>query len=142
MKIFRSFTTYLAISACPAAFAQSANYASVEAVAGSTRQIGYYATASKECAPVPPPTVRVVTPPKHGILSIRRGAVTTSQIANCPNLRTPAQVAFYLGNADYAGADEVSYEVTSANGEVAVYNISIVVKPAPKPAPKSPGQAL
>ncbi len=142
MNVFRGLTMFLALSASAPAFAQSANYTSVETVAGASTQIGYYGSAKKGCAPAPAPTLRVVKPPKHGVLSVKSGTVTTSRIANCPNLRTPAQVVFYQGNGDYQGADEVAYEVTNFDAEVAVYNISITVKPAPKPAPQSPGQAL
>ncbi len=132
----------LAFLTSATAFAQSTNYTSVEAVAGTAAQIGYYASAKKDCAPAPLPTIRVLTPPKHGILSIRRGTVTTNRVANCPSLQTPAQVVFYQGNADYQGADELAYEVTSSNGEVGVYNISVAVKPAVTPAPSTPGQRL
>jgi hypothetical protein len=132
----------LALLAGAPAFAQSANYTSVETVAGVSTRIGYSASAAKNCAPAPLPTIRVIKPPKHGVLSIRTGAVITNQVANCPNLKTPAQVMFYQGGADYQGADELAYEVTSANGEVGVYNISITVKEAPKPAPPTAGEKL
>jgi hypothetical protein len=142
MRIFRPVFTVLALAASAAAFAQSANYTSVETVAGLTARIGYYASAKKDCAPAPLPTIRVLRAPKHGILSIRAGSVVTNQIANCPNLKTPVQVVFYQGNADYQGADELAYEVTPANGDVGVYNISVTVKEAPKPAPSAPGDRL
>ena len=142
MKIFRHVPMLLALLASAAAFAQSANYTSVETVAGVATRVGYYASAKKDCTPAPLPTIRVLKAPKHGLLSIRPGAVMTSQVANCPNLKTPAQVVFYQGNADYQGADELAYEVTSANGEVGVYNIAVTVKEAPKPAPATPGDRL
>ena len=142
MRIFRLVSTVVAMLASAAAFAQSANYASVETVAGAATRIGYYASAKKDCAPAPLPTIRVIKAPKHGVLSIRTGAVVTNRVANCPNLKTPAQVVFYQGNADYQGADELAYEVTSSSGEVGVYNISVTVKEAPKPAPATPGDRL
>jgi hypothetical protein len=142
MRIFRLVSTVFAVLASGAAFAQSANYTSVETVAGALTRIGYYASAKKDCAPAPLPTIRVLKAPKHGILSIRAGTVVTSQVANCPNLKTPAQVMFYQGNADYQGADELVYEVASANGDVGVYNVSITVKEAPKPAPPTPSDRL
>ncbi len=142
MRIFRHVPTVFAALASAAAFAQSANYTSVETVAGVATRIGYYASAKKDCAPAPLPTIRVLKPPKHGVLSIRAGAVVTNQRANCPNLKTPAQVLFYQGNADYQGADELAYEVTSSNGDVGVYNISVTVKEAPKTAPPTPGDRL
>jgi hypothetical protein len=142
MSVSRYVPTFLALLTSATAFAQSTNYTSVETVAGTATQIGYYASAKKDCAPAPLPTIRVLTLPKHGTLSIRRGTVTTNRVANCPSLQTPAQVVFYQGNADYQGADEVAYEVTSYSGEVGVYNIAVTVKPAAKPAAPTPGQPL
>jgi hypothetical protein len=142
MRCSRHVPALLAFLTSAAAFAQSANYTSVDTVAGVAARIGYYASATKDCAPAPLPTIRVIKPPKHGLLSIRAGAVTTNQVANCPNLKTPAQVVFYQGNPEYQGADELAYEVTSSSGEVGVYNIAITVKEAPKPAPPTPGQRL
>ena len=142
MRIFRLVSTVFAVLASAAAFAQSANYTSVDTVAGALTRIGYFASAKKDCAPAPLPTIRVLKPPKHGVLSIRAGAVVTNQVANCPNLKTPAQVLFYLGNADYRGADELAYEVTSSNGDVGVYNVSVTVKEPPKPRRRPPGDRL
>ncbi len=146
MRIFRLVSTVVAMLASTAAFAQSANYTSVETAAGIATRIGYYASAKKDCAPAPLPTIRVIKAPRHGILSIRTGAVVTNQVANCPKLKTPAQVVFYQGNADYQGADELAYEVTTASGDVGVYNIAVTVKEAPKeapkPAPPTPGDRL
>lgn len=142
MRIFRLVPTVFAVLASVAAFAQSANYTSVETIAGVATRIGYYASAKKDCTPAPLPTIRVLKPPKRGILSIKAGAVVTNQLANCPNLKAPAQVLFYQGNADYQGADELVYEVTSSSGEVGVYNVSVTVKEAPRPAPPTPGDRL
>ena len=46
---------------------------------------------------------------------------------------------FYQARAGYTGPDEVKYEVTSENGEVATYDVTISVK-AP-PAQSKPGGA-
>jgi hypothetical protein len=132
---------FIAASAFPA-FSQSANYKSTETVAGVASQLDYFATGKKDCSPAAPPTVRVITPPKHGLLTIRRGTVTTNKIQNCPNLQTPVNVIFYTGNAGYAGPDEVVYEVTDSKGEVSVYNIAVNVKEGQKPDIKLPGQPL
>jgi hypothetical protein len=117
-----------------AALAQSANYSSVEAVAGKPVQLGYYASAHKNCTAAEAPTVRVLTPPQHGTLSIRKAVLSTNKVAGCPGLKTPTQVAFYQAGEGYVGPDKVSFEVTAENGEVATYEITITVKEAPKPS--------
>ena len=60
MRIFRLVSTVVAMLASAAAFAQSANYTSVETAAGIATRIGYYASAKKDCAPAPLPTIRVI----------------------------------------------------------------------------------
>jgi hypothetical protein len=140
MKV-RLSAVILALSASPA-LTQSVNYKGAETVAGVASQLDYFATAKKDCSPTPPPSIKVITPPKHGLLTIRRGTVTTNKIPNCPNLQTPVNVIFYTGNAGYAGADEIVYEVTDAKGEIAIYNINVKVNEGPKPAVKSPEQPL
>ena len=122
--------------------AQTANYKSAETVAGAASQIDYFATGKKDCSSAPPPSVRVIKSPSHGLLTIRRGTMTTNKIPNCPNLQAPANVIFYTGNAGYSGPDEIVYEVADAKGQVAIYNITVTVKEGPKPDIKLPGQPL
>jgi hypothetical protein len=119
------------------ALAQSSNYSSVEAVSDKPVQLGYYASAHKNCTAGSLPTIRVIEPPKLGVLTVRKAVLSTDKVAGCPELKTPAQVAFYQAHADYVGPDHVSYEVTSENGEVAVYEITITVKAPPAPVPSA-----
>src|ERR1700726_3468573 len=87
--------------AVTAAFGQSTNYSSAEAVAGKQVQLGYYASAHKNCTPAEAPTVRVITPPKSGTLIIRKAVLATNKVEGCPGLKTSAQVAFYMARDDY-----------------------------------------
>lgn len=116
-----------------AALAQgSANYTRIEATPGKPVQVSYHASAHKNCTPAALPTVRVKEPPKWGILTIRKAILTTAKVAGCPPIKTPAQVVFYLARRGYEGPDHVKYEVTSENGEVAAYDVTITVKAPPK----------
>ena len=116
--------------------AQDANYTSVQATPNKPVELSYHASAHKEnCSPAPLPTIRVLEPPKQGFLTIRKAMLTTNKVAGCPNLKTPAQVVFYVARIGYAGPDHVKYEVTSENGEVASYDVTITVKPEPAQAP-------
>ena len=118
-----------------AALAQDANYTSVEATSGKPLQLSYHASAHKNCTAAPLPTIRVIEAPKSGTLTVRGAVLKTDKLAGCPGLKTPAQVVFYLAHAGYGGSDHVKYEVTSANGEVAINDITIVVKAAPAQRP-------
>ena len=125
-----------------AAFAQaSTNYTSVEATAEKPVQLSSHASANKNCTPAPVPTVRVITAPKAGILTVRRGQLTTDKLVGCGPVKTPVQVVFYQARAGYTGPDEVKYEVTSANGEVATYDVTITVKELPTGGRPSEGGA-
>jgi hypothetical protein len=119
-----------------ATFAQDTNYTSVEATPDKPVQLSYHASAHKSnCSPARLPTIRVIEPPKSGLLTVRKAVLTTDKIAGCPHLKTPAQVMFYAAHAGYVGPDHVKYEITSENGEVATYDVTIDVKAAPAQTP-------
>ena len=91
------------------------------------------------------PARRLIEAPKSGVLTVRKAVLSTDKVAGCPGLKTPAQVAFYQARAGYAGPDRVSYEVTSENGEVATYEMTITVKALPAtilPADDAKGKSL
>jgi hypothetical protein len=122
-----------------AALAQSTNYTSVEATSDTSVQLTYHASAHKNCTPGSLPTVRLIEPPKSGVLTVRRATLTTAKVEGCPGLKTPAQVAFYRSRAGFVGTDHVSYGVTSENGEAAIFDVTITVKEAP-PATSPPAE--
>lgn len=132
--LFRTIAPFvLASSIGASALAQSAHYTSMEAISGKPMQLTYYASVRKDCTPAPLPTIRVVQPPKSGVLTIRPAVLTTNKIAGCPGLKVPAQVLFYQARAGYAGSDHISYEVTTSPGGVGIYDVTINVKAAPSP---------
>jgi hypothetical protein len=135
------FIACAAASVCAtASLAQDINYASVNAAPGKSVQLSYHASAHKNnCAPAALPTVRVVEPPKSGVLTVRDGVLTTDKIEGCPELKIPARVVLYMANPGYAGPDHVKYEVTNEEGKVAAYDMTITVETAP-PAQNPPAQ--
>ena len=116
-----------------AALAQAVNYMSVEAMAGKPLQLSYHASAHKSnCTPAPLVTFDVLQPPKLGLLIVRKALLTTNKVAGCPGLKIPAEVVFYRGREGSAGPDHVVYKVTSSNGEVETFDVTITLKPAPR----------
>jgi hypothetical protein len=115
------------------------SHRSAEVIAGKPRGLGVYGNVQKDCTSGPPPTIRVVTPPKHGELNVRSGTLKAGRITRCPNLAPKAQGVFYKANPTFKGTDEVSYEVRSASGKVESHTVRITVKDAPpadaKPSP-------
>jgi hypothetical protein len=118
-----------------AAFSQSAptaNYTSFEATWAKPVQIGYYATARKDCAAAPAPTIRVIEAPKSGTLTIRGGDLTTSAVAGCPRLKTQAQVVFYQARTGITGNDHFVYAVVGLDGKIDGYDVTITIREQPK----------
>jgi hypothetical protein len=139
--LFFALCVGLSISwVAPVALAETtANYMSIEATADKPVQVSYHASAHRSnCTPGALPTIRVKEPPKSGVLSIRKAMLTTSKVAGCPPIKTPAQVVFYQARQGYAGPDHLTYEVTSENGEVTTYDVTVTVKETP--APSKPGE--
>jgi hypothetical protein len=123
-----------------AALAQTANYTSIEAVPGKPVQLSYHASAHKEhCSPGALPVIRVTEPPQNGFLRVRRAVLTTDKIEGCPQLKVPAQLVFYVAREGYAGPDHLGYNVTSENGEVETYDVTVTVKAAPATNPPAGG---
>lgn len=128
----------VAIAAIASAEA-STNYTSIEATSAKPVRISYHASAHKtNCTPAPLPTIRVKQSPKWGILTVRKGILTSDKITGCQPMKIPAQVVFYQARAGYAGPDHLTYEVISENGEAVTYDVSITVKEeAPAPGNRS-----
>jgi len=112
--------------------APTSNYTSFEVVPGKPVQLGYYASAHKNCTPAPLPVIRVIEAPKSGTLTVRRGQLKTDQVAGCPGLKIPAQVVFYQARVGATGGDHLVYEVLNSTGEVGSYDVSINIKKAPE----------
>ncbi len=125
--------------AASAALAQAANYMSVEATAGKPLQLSYHASAHKSnCTPAPLSTFDVLQAPKLGVLTVRKALLTTNKVAGCPGLKIPAEVVFYRGRDGSAGPDHVVYKVTSSNGEVETFDVTITLKAGPPASPSPP----
>jgi hypothetical protein len=106
-------------------------YRGTDVVVGKQHRLGVYGNVQKDCTSGPLPTVRVVTPPKHGELNVRSGKLKVGRISRCPKLEATAQGVFYKPNSTYKGTDEVSYEVKSASGKVENHTVKINVKEGP-----------
>lgn len=128
---------FLAIPAGVASAQGNSVYRSADAVAGRPARLGVYGNVQKDCSSGPLPTVRVLTPPKHGELSVRSGTLKAGRIARCPKLAPKAQGIVYKASPGYTGSDEVSYEVRSASGQVEAHTVRITVKEA-SPANSKP----
>ena len=73
--------------------------------------LGFMGTSRKSAQAGALPEIKVVTPPKHGALSLKSGKTEAGGLARCPNLEIPAKAVFYQSDPKYSGSDEVAYAV-------------------------------
>jgi hypothetical protein len=103
-------------------------YETAQAVTGTPVQIGVFARVNNaECKSGSLPEIKVLQPPEHGALTVKKGTLKTDRYPKCPGLQVNAQVLFYQSRANYVGADRVAFEVAYENGEVQDREISIMV---------------
>ncbi len=126
----------LILSASSALAQTNSAHRSADVVAGKPHRLGVYGNVQKDCTSGPLPTVRVVTPPKHGELNVRSGTLKAGRINRCPSLKATAQGVFYRANPKYSGTDEVSFEVKAASGKAETHTVRITVKDAQAPDTK------
>ena len=80
---------------------------------------------------------RVIEARKAGTLAVRRGELKANTSPGCPELRMPAQVAFYHARACAIGSDHLVYEMTTSTGEVGTYDVTIAIKDVARPGLRS-----
>ena len=110
------------------ALAQDQTFRSADTQAGKPVRLGIHGNVSKECSAGALPEIKVVTPPKHGALSLKSGKSKAGELARCPKLEVPAKAVFYQSDPKYSGSDEVAYAVKGADGHVQTLTIKITVK--------------
>ena len=125
---------WLTASSVSAQPSETHNYTSFTAIAGTPLHLGYYASINKDCSSAPLPTVRVIAAPRQGTLIVKLGELATQNVAGCPGLTTPARILMYETFKVEADIDHFIYEVTNANGDVGVFDISINIADRPAPA--------
>jgi hypothetical protein len=120
-----------------AAFAQTTDFTSFEAVPGTPIEIGNYAAVGNACAAGAPPAIKVVESPRSGTLSVRAGE-RIYRIPGCPPVKMQAEVLTYEARDTATGTDHVVYDIVSANGQVSTKDVTIHLQDPPRgaPAPK------
>jgi hypothetical protein len=102
----------------------------IKGKSGQVIRIAIFANVLPDCTGGPLPTVRLVTPPAHGTVIVKKAKLNATNIKQCLALEVPALVAFYKSAGDYAGSDSAVLEVKSAQGAAQLQRYSITVSPA------------
>ena len=87
-------------------------------------RIGVYINIQPDCTSGPLPTIRLVEPPVHGKVTVKKGNVDATNYKQCLALNVPAYVSFYRSERIFLGNDGVLLEVRDP-GENKNCNISL-----------------
>jgi hypothetical protein len=95
---------------------------------GKDIQIGVYVNVQPDCTSGPLPTMRLLEPPAHGKVTVKKGNVSATNYKQCLALSVPAYVAFYRSERNFLGSDSVLLEVRYPGGKQELHNIVITVR--------------
>jgi hypothetical protein len=99
----------------------------LKAAPGRDVRVGIYTDIRSDCASGPLPAIRLVTPPAHGTVTVKRGTLKATNFKQCLGIDVPAFVAFYRAAAEFSGADIFELEITMQGGRKQHERIHVVV---------------
>ncbi len=73
----------------------------VQAMPGSDVRVGIYTSIKQDCTSGPLPAIRLVTPPAHGTITVKRATLKATNFKQCLATDVPAFVAFYRAAAKF-----------------------------------------
>ena len=114
-----------------AAGAQPVNERDLKAAPGHDVQAGVYTAIKPDCTSGPLPAIRLVVPPGHGTVTVKRGLLKATNVKQCLGLEVPAFVALYRAADGFAGADTFDLEISYASGRKQLQHFSVTVSPVP-----------
>jgi hypothetical protein len=94
---------------------------------GADVRIGVYINVKPDCTSGPLPSIRLISAPESGKVTVKHGKVTATNYKQCLAMEVPAFIAFYRSRADFAGIDTFTLEVKFPGGKTEVQRISITV---------------
>jgi hypothetical protein len=80
-----------------------------------------------DCSSGPLPIVRLVAPPAHGKIAVRRGRFRATNVRQCLAIEVPALVAIYRSAPDFEGSDTVIVEIRPEQGTPQLRRVTIKV---------------
>jgi hypothetical protein len=99
---------------------------------GKDVQVGAYLNVQPDCTSGTLPTIRLITPPTHGTVIVKKAKVNATNYKRCLALEVPAYVAIYHSEANFSGSDTMTIEVKYLGGRTEIQNIKVTVGGAGK----------
>lgn len=102
----------------------------IKAAPGKDVRVGVYTDILPDCTSGPLPSIRLVTPPAHGAVTVKRGTLRATNIKQCLATEVPVFVAFYHAADGFNGADEFILEISASGGRKALQHFRVDVSSA------------
>lgn len=98
-----------------------------KAQAGKDVRVGAYINVQPDCTSGALPTIRLVTPPSHGKIAVKKAKANAINYKQCLALEVPAYIAIYRSVADFTGTDSFILEVKYPGGKTEFQKITVTV---------------
>jgi uncharacterized membrane protein len=125
-RIRTGVAALLLFLAAPAA-AQNTVEREVKAAPGKEARVGVYTDIRPDCTAGPLPAIRLVVPPAHGAVNVKRGKLKVTNFKQCLATEVPVFVAFYRATEAYNGTDEFVLEIGLAGGRKELQHFRVQV---------------
>ena len=102
----------------------------VKGKSGQDIRIAIFTSVRPDCGSGPLPTIRLVHPPEHGKLVVKKVRLNATNIKQCLALEVPALIAIYRSAAGFEGRDSAILEIKTSAGAVQLQRYSITVGPS------------
>ena len=128
MKIFRVAIAALSLGLPSWASAQEKTVEhTAKGQAGKDIQVGLYVNVRPDCGSGPLPSIRLITPPDNGKVTVKKARVSATNFKQCLALEVPGFVAFYRSQPDFAGVDILILEIKFPGGKTEIQRITVSV---------------
>ena len=91
-------------------------------------QVGVYINVLQNCTSGPLPGIRLVSPPTHGKVVVKKGQLNGTNYKQCLALEVPGYVATYRSAPGFSGIDAMMIEVTYSGGRSELQKITVEVR--------------
>jgi hypothetical protein len=90
-------------------------------------RVGVYVNLKPDCTSGPLPSIRLISPPEHGKVTVRQARVNATNYKQCLAVQVPGFVAFYQSAPQFSGTDSISLEVKTPGGRSVIQKITVLV---------------
>jgi hypothetical protein len=119
------------LAASTAVTAQTPVERQTHATPGRDARVGVFADIKSDCTSGPLPVIRLVTPPAHGAINVKRGTLKLTNYKQCLATEVPAFVVLYRATDGFSGGDNFMLEVTFAGGRRELQHFTVNVSASP-----------